>query len=960
MGPSRTQRGQRLGDPPGSLAGGFAAAGDRRAGGSWVAAGRRVPVSLCFAISLCIAGSPLQAAPADRKAEESFEARVRPILAERCTGCHGSKKSEAGLRLDSQRGFLRGSDKGLIITPEALASSRILEVLRHEGEVRMPPREKLPAGELETIEAWVLEGAPWPADREPGPATGSVAQAHWAFQPIRDPEVPDLGALPGREWARSPIDAFILANLAKHSLEPSQPADPRTLLRRLFADLTGLPPSPGEVEELLGDASIDSDPTALGRVVDRLLDSPRYGERWGRHWLDVARYADTKGYVFQEERRYPYAYTYRDYVIRSMNEDLPYDRFVVEQLAADLVVRPDGDPGALAAMGFLTLGRRFLNNIPDIIDDRLDVISRGLMGLTVTCARCHDHKFDPIPQADYYSLYGVLASAREPQDLPLIAAPEETDGYRVFQQGLAAKEKAVADGRASEREKLLAEMRSRTAEYLLAAAIRPPPGDDLDKRSRNLAEGELHPRLVARWRAYLEKSREAAGSPALRLWNALTTLPADMFAQGARELIARAASGGEGAVNPRVLEALRDPPATLEEAAKRYAQAILEADSESPEEPADPAREELRLVLRGDGAPLALDDKEVDRLFNRAARNRLRELEQAVEAYKASSPDAPPRAMSLAESDAPTDPVIFLRGNPNLRGDPVPRRFLAALSPPERKPFEHGSGRLELARAIASPDNPLSARVLVNRIWMHHFGEGLVRTPGDFGTRCEPPEQLELLDYLASRLIEDGWSLKRLHRRIILSSTYLQASDLREDAARIDPEERLLWRHRKRRLDFEGLRDGILAVAGNLDLRMGGPAVDITSPPYPPRRSVFAFIDRQNLPGLFRTFDLASPDTTTPQRHSTTVPQQALFLLNSPFIIEEARSLAARAIASDAKAPADLVSRLYRLALGRPPAEDELELASRFLSEGSGESQLAPLELLAQAVLLSNEFAFID
>ncbi len=432
-------------------------------------------------------------------------------------------------------------------------------------------------------------------------------------------------------------------------------------------------------------------------MVDRLLASPGYGERWGRHWLDYARYADTKGYVFMEDRKYPFAYKYRDWVVRALNEDMPYDQFLIQQIAADRLPTA-ADTGTLAALGFLTVGRRFLNNQADIIDDRLDVLCRTTMGLTVTCARCHDHKFDPITAKDYYALYGVFSSTVEPKE--------------------------------------------------------------------------------------------------------------------------------------------------------------------------------------------------------------------------------PAEVMSMADAPQPHNVRVFIRGNPGNPGDEAPRRFLACLAGDDAPLFAQGSGRLELAQAIARRDNPLTARVLVNRVWLQYFGAGLVRTPSDFGLRSEPPTHPKLLDYLALRFMDEGWSLKQLHRLILLSSTYQQASGSAANAppqAQRDPENRLLARMNRRRLDLEALRDSLLCVSGALDRTLGGPAVDLASEPFSHRRTIYGLIERQNLPGMFRTFDFAGPDTHSPQRFVTTVPQQALFLMNSRFVAEQSRLLAAAGEIQSAADPRERVTRLYRRAWADRP-----------------------------------------
>jgi mono/diheme cytochrome c family protein len=704
-----------------------------------------------------------QTAPASSpEGIEYFEAHIRPLFVAHCLECHGADK-QGGLQLDSRAAMLAGSDHGPSVVPGNAADSRLMSAVRWTDEPKMPPEGKLPDDAIAKLETWINLGAPAPGvDAPVPPATDrtTAAQSHWAFQPVVKPALP---AVTQSAWPRSPIDYFILSKLETANLTPSVAADRRTVLRRASFDVTGLPPDNAAVERLLADA----DPQAVDRALENLLASPHYGERWARHWLDVARYADSKGYVFTEDRNYPNAYKYRDWVVRALNGDLPYNQFLIQQIAADRLP-PSADKSELAAMGFLTVGRRFLNNPHDIIDDRIDVLTRGTMGLTVTCARCHDHKYDPIPTKDYYSLYGVLASSTEPKD----------------------------------------------AEY-----------------------------------------------------------------------------------------------------------------------------------------------------------------------------------MSLVDAEQPTNPRVFVRGNSGNHGDEVPRQFLSIVAGESRQPFANGSGRLELADAIASPTNPLTARVIVNRIWMYYFEQPLVETPSDFGLRSEPPTHPELLDYLAATLVENNWSLKSIQRLILTSAAYQQASADRPEGRQIDPENRLVWRMNRKRLDFESLRDALLAASGQLDGAVGGPAVDLFEQPWPKRRTIYGRIDRQNLPNLFRTFDFASPDTHSPQRYTTTVPQQALYMLNSPFVRDQAHQLASRPeLAGEADASVR-IERLYQTALARKPTERELELGRAFLATEDANSpaipapavqaatdaqpaadakpagdakpaeapqQLSSWERLVQVVLLSNEFVFVD
>jgi hypothetical protein len=730
------------------------------------------------------------------QAVDFFEKHVRPVLAEKCFSCHGPHKQRARLRLDSRTGVLNGGDNGPAVVPGKPDQSLLIRAIRQDGDLKMPPKGRLSAGEVENLTAWVRQGAPWPAAAV-GAMAGSIEEVrrrHWAFRPVRKPTVPAVHAA---GWVRTPIDAFVLAALDARGLAPAAAADRRTLLRRLSFDLLGLPPTPEQVQTFEADTSL----AAYETLVDRLLASPHYGERWGRHWLDVARYADTRGYVFTEERKFPYSYTYRDWVIRAFNEDLPYDQFIVQQLAADRLPLGE-DKGPLAAMGFLTLGRRFLNNQHDVIDDRIDVTTRGLMGLTVACARCHDHKFDPIPARDYYSLYGVFASSVEPREPPLLTIPRNTPEALAFETELKKRTDAVEKYRAEHRAEL---------------------------------------------------------------------------------------AGG-----------------------------------------------------------------------NAKVRQELAALRNKVNQWRVSGPGSPPRAMTLEDAPNLVNPYVFIRGNPGNHGPAVPRQFLEVLAGAKRQPFGQGSGRLELARAIASPDNPLTARVMVNRVWMHHFGAGLVRTPGDFGTRGEPPTHPELLDFLAATLVENGWSVKQLHRLIVLSAAYRQSSVADARTAEADPENRLVGRMNRRRLEFEPLRDALLAVAGRLDGTAGGPPVEMTAADAR-RRSVYGFIDRQNLPGLLRTFDFASPDASTPQRHTTTVPQQALFLMNSAFVIEQAKSFAARPDVRGQPDDTARIRRMHQLAYGRDAEPEEVKLGLSFLAAVSeGRAGLSPWEQYAQVLLMGNEFAIVD
>jgi hypothetical protein len=824
-----------------------------------------------------------------------------------------------------------------------------------------------PGGEqgLARSAAWLLVAVPLAA----GADDPDAARYHWAFQPIRaasPPSVRDAG------WPRTAVDRFILASLEAKGLNPSPPADKRTLLRRATFDLIGLPPTPEELDAFLADDS----PDAFARVVERLLASPHYGERWGRHWLDVARYADTKDGVLQygDDRIRPYAYTYRDYVIRAFNEDLPFDRFVHEQLAADLL-EPAVEPGRLAALGFLTLGRQFDNNIHDVIDDQIDTVSRGFLGLTVSCARCHQHKYDPIPTADYYSFYGVFANSEAPLIPPRVDGATPGPAATEFDRQFAAKEREVQQMLDSQFALLSETARRRVGDYLVHVATTPPDPMETAIFFLSLAPEDLRPPIVARWRTYLVKHARP-DDPVFGPWKSLFALAESDFSAQAGDVVrrwqAREPGTRPGQVNPLVVQALAAAPLrTKADVARAYGalfQRLYEDSKQAASGDGVPyeAARQLVAVMTGRDSPAYFPKSQTRHYMSRADKDAFGAKLQELDRLAVQSPAAPPRAMALRDAPEVYDPHVFIRGNPARPGAPVPRQFLQILAGAGRHPFGPGSGRLELARAVTAPDNPLTARVLANRVWMHHFGEPLVETPNDFGTRCPPPLHPGLLDHLAATLVRDGWSLKSLHRHLMLSATYQQASFDRPDGRRLDPENRLYWRANRRRLDLEAMRDGLLAVSGRLDRAVGGRPVDVAGDPANRRRTVYGLVDRQSLPGLYRAFDFASPDQSAERRPHTTVPQQALFGLNSPFMLRQATALADR---PEVAAEPDLARRagvLYRLAMGRAPDAEEMAAALAFLgaeeksAEETAKSPLGPWARFAQVLLLTNEMLFVD
>jgi hypothetical protein len=811
-------------------------------------------------------------------------------------------------------------EHGQVVVPGHPDASLLIKAISHKGELKMPQKEKLSPQAIEVLIAWVKMGAPFPETKIAGKSepNADAWKQHWAFQPVRKPNIP---ATRDAAWPLTPIDAFIAARLDEKGLQPSPAADRRTLLRRVTFDLIGLPPTPEEVETYANDPA----PEAF----------------------------DTKGYVFFEENNFPWAWTYRDYVIRAFNEDLPYDRFIREQLAADrLPLGEDRRP--LTALGFLTLGGRFMNNAHDIIDDRIDVVTRGLMGLTVACARCHDHKYDPIPQSDYYSLYGVFASCADPIVPPLFQPPPQTDEYTKFDKELQVREKKLTDFVNAKHGELVAGARKRVAEYLIAAdALRGQPSTD---EFMLIADtNDLNPTMTVRWQKYLQRMR-TTNDPVFAAWHALTPLRKNgshaksLFGKEAASVLAALVADPKRPVNPIVANALKaNPPTNLADVAKCYADVLHAVEKKWQEGKttplADPAEEQLRLALYGPDAPAnvaILPYGDLSLLPDRASQGKLQELRKALEQWRSTGAGAPPRAMAVSDLPVPFEPYVFLRGNPSNRGETVPRQLPQLIGGEKRQAIKDGSGRL----------------VLVNRLWLHHFGQGLVTTPSDFGLRSDPPSHPELLDWLADRFVADGWSLKKLHKLIVLSHVYQQKSDDRPECIAVDPENRLLWKMSRQRLDFEATRDALLAVAGKLDRKIGGASVQDALAPSATRRTLYSFLDRLNVPGLFRTFDFPTPDATSPQRENTAIAPQALFLMNHPLVMECARNVLRRPDIVGEMDPEKKTRCVYRLLFGRSPAPLELQLGRKYLDAGGG-SALA-WERFVHALLQTNEFVWID
>ncbi len=909
------------------------------------------------------------------EADDFFERQVRPLLTAKCTECHGEEDPEGGLRLTTLAHVLKGGKSGPVAVAKKPKESLLVRAIEQNGKLKMPPDEKLSGAEISVLTQWVELGLPWPTSNKEN-ANGLRRKAgdlfaitekdrgHWSFRPVLATPLPKVGL---QHWPLNGLDVLALSKLESKGLAPNAQADRPTLLRRVYFDLIGLPPTWAEMNDFVQDPATTS--VAFKAVIDRLLASPRYGERWGRHWLDVARFADTKDGVlmFGDERVRPFAYTYRDYVIRAFNEDMRFDQFVQDQIAADLIT-PKVEPWRLAAMGFLTLGRMFDNNIHDIIDDQIDTVSRGFLGLTVACARCHDHKYDPISTADYYSLYGVFASSEERIDLPPTGATLSPESAAYEKQYAAKRD----DARRFQEEqfKALTEVsRQRIGDYLVHVATTKPDPLETAIFFLSLSPDQLRPPTIARWRRYLDQPT-LPQNPVFGPWHQLLTgddpmapLDPKRLAQ-ARKLWETTPEGTEsGQLNPVVRAALAKATLkTRQEVAQVYGSLLKDAYDQSKKAPPahwtkteSKAWAQLADIVTSPSSPPYFPKGQVRRYMSREQTDQYGGKLKDLDVMAVKSAHAMPRAMVLNDAEMPFDPRIFVRGNPTQLGRHVPRQFLELFAGPDRQPFGPGSGRLDLAKAITDPKNPLTARVLVNRVWMHHFGEPLVSSPSDFGNRSTAPQYGELLDYLTIQFVQGGWSIKNLHRLILQSATWQQAP-FPVDAT---PNEISLAPHRQRH-SFETMRDSLLFVSGRLENKNGGRPVDLGDPKSQ-SRTIYGLVDRQSLPGMFRAFDFASPDQSVERRPRTMVPQQTLFALNSPFVMEQAKALLTRTEKKSVANPKDRTTELYRILFSRQPTDQESKWCLEFVGvkpdSGSG---LTRWEQLAQVLLCSNEFMYVD
>jgi mono/diheme cytochrome c family protein len=901
---------------------------------------KRIRISLLLLLSLSGTSLALQASQATDSAE-FFELRIRPLLAKNCYACHTASRL-GGLQLDSRESILKGGNSGPAIIPGKAEESLLIQaVSRTHERLKMPPQGKLKDEEIADLTAWVKAGAFWPetagvastAAKSKEYTITPEQRAYWAFQPVRKPGLPKLK---DPSWAKTAVDDFILAKLEAQGLAPARPADKRTLLRRATYDLTGLPPTPEEVEAFIQDAS----PMAFANAVDRLLASPRYGERWGRYWLDVARYSDDKLNSTNDDP-YPNAFRYRDWVIQAFNQDMPYDLFVKAQIAGDLVEGPDRKD-LVPGLGLYALS-------PEFQDDRVDVTSRGFLGLTVACAQCHDHKFDPIPTKDYYSLLGVFSST-ENSEFPLAPEPVVAE-YQRLKKRVDEQESAIKQFLEAQSAQLGEILATRAARYLMAS--RKCLGNPKQEIAAVALQENLDQETLEHWVQYLQISPKE--HPFFKDWDNLQSRGGtdEAFKQEAEKFqeLLLSVIKEKKAIDEKNLILLggskdREVLSQANLVSMERDKYILWRDFFSDRK--------IEVPVKLDSGILRYTDKRIDRFLLGEWKSHLETMQAELAARKSVLPPQYPFLHTIKDSAKPANSRVHIRGNSENLGEEAPRRFLAILCGGEQVPFTRGSGRLELAEAIASPKNPLIARVMVNRIWQHHFGSGIVRTASNFGQLGERPSHPELLDYLASRLIENHWSIKALHWEIMLSAAYALSTEYSEKSFVADPDNRFLWRAPRRRLDVEALRDSILFVSGNLDFSPGGEPMRLSEEKND-RRTVYGFVSRRRLDGTLALFDFANPNNTSERRIDTDTPLQRLFFLNSAFVLRQSVALADRLNNVPNGDVESRIRKAYRLLFCREPTATELELGLKFVSDGQ-----KAWPQFAQVLLSSSEFIYVN
>ena len=875
--------------------------------------------------------------------QEFFEKKVRPIFVANCYACHADKTKMGGISFSSGAGL--GPETGVIVKGDP-ERGRLYQALAYAGKIKMPPSGKLSADNVALVKTWIEMGGTWPASTGTAAAAQSPispeARKHWSFQPIGNYQPPPVKQ---EAWVKRPIDRFILAKLEEKNLQPAPPASKLTLLRRATYDLTGLPPSTQEIAAFLADNS----DAAFAKVVDRLLASPKYGERWGRNWLDVARFAESTG--MDEDNAYPHAWRYRDYVVDAFNQDLPYDRFVTEQIAGDLI--QTGDPKlrerGIVATGFLALGPRplaqqdRLQMLYDVVDEQIDTTSKAFLGLTVACARCHDHKFDPILTKDYYSLASVFASTAafrnqgRPGSISFMwyapLDPAAYDRYQSHRWSLLGKQLEMEDALSEDLGRENAALRPKIAEFLTAAwnvqfqAAAPP-----DKN-------------ITRWVKWLNAADEKTRAGYLKDWFQATAANIPAVARKYQDAYLSSAEKWDS---------------SLEKWRTRFAKDSLQGRDVPARPKFDPEDDPFFEATTFQGGPMELPDSP-----------RLIVLRKEFEKLEKSLPEAP--AMASAVNDGiSVDQKVFVHGDYHNPGPAVPKQFPIVLAGESQPLVKKGSGRLEMAQWLTSPDNPLPARVMVNRIWQWHFGEALMRTPNNFGKMGEKPTHPELLDYLAKQFTANGWSIKSLHRQIMLSSTYQMSSKASKQSRDADPPNRLWTRFNRLRMSVEQIRDSLLVIDGSLDPAMGGKILGPekakmakTDLDDMKRRTLYIPVKRGSIPNLLAVFDYGDATTSNEGRPRTNVAPQALFMMNSSFVIARSQGFAKKLLDDAALTDAGRIEQAYLIALTRKPESTEVDNALSYIANlekkvATPESHATAWQSFCHVLLSSNEFLYLN
>ena len=921
-------------------------------------------------LKICFAAALFTASSLSAQNLEVFEKNARPLFVETCQSCHNQKLKSGGLDLSSVEGMKEAAAGGFFGTAAEPDNSLILKALSYEGRVKMPPQGKLPPEKIAAIREWVMAGAPLPAapstsavetstSVRPVAIRGVITEAdknYWAFKAIGHPAPPTVDR---KDWSANPVDRFILANLEKNGLQPAPPANKNTLLRRATFDLTGLPPTEKELADFLADKS----PNAFEKVVDRLLASPRYGERWGRLWLDVMRYADSTG--SDEDHRYPHAWRYRDYVIQAFNDDMPYNQFVREQLAGDILAAdPNSGVGyrGIVATGFLALGKKALaqKDLPlkryDVVDDQIDVTAKALLGLTVTCARCHDHKFDPIATKDYYAMAAMFASTLsytkgedgDPIQTPLAPAGQ-FEAFRKQWSDFLAVEKKI--------DKII-------------------DFDSESKKNRDKQEALISASMLAAYRVYAKHEPLAQAGADARWVEYLTSKPAPELAKWRAATDAnRKEIAKEYQEDFRRSAYQYDQDLSWWKSARQAFPSAGKVAGPRPEVNQEQNPFFYATFVAESGPIHRTRDEQIATLTPEQAAEVRTLLAQSAELERTVPKTEVPMACAVKEGET-MEQHVFLRGDYHNIGDPVDRTVPAILrlSAPE-EPVATKSGRLEFADWVVDPRNPLPARVMANRIWQGHFGDGIVRTPDNFGKLGDRPSNPELLDYLARQFMENGWSVKKMHRLIMLSQTYQMSAEYDLAKKEKDPEDRLVSRFPRQRLSIEEIRDAFLAIGGDLDLTMGGtldPGVGTDgetsssrismNPESTNRRSIYLPLRRSNLPTLYMLFDFGDATSPEGKRNPTTVATQALFVMNSPMVDREAKALADKVLAQN-KTDTRRLEEAYVAILDRRPDPSEIDMGLTYMQnlrrKWKDINEEKAWQSFCHALMASNEFIYV-